>query len=111
MAKNKIQDGRVLALAALGAVAAGQVVIIGSIVGAALNSAANAGDELLVDTEGVYEFDKKDSADAITQGLVVYATAAGKIDKEATDNVKAGYAVEAAGNGTTTVKVRLVPMV
>ena len=110
MAKNKIANGQVLTLIALGTVTAGQVVTIGSVVGAALHDAL-IGEDLMVDTEGVYEFDKKDATDVITQGLVVYATAAGKIDKEAADNVKAGYAVEAAGNGTTTVRVRLVPLV
>ncbi len=110
MAKNKIQDGKVLSILAPADVVAGQVVIAGSIVAAALHAAAS-GEPLQVDTEGVWEFEKKDVTDVITQGLKVYATAAGKIDKEATDNTAAGYAVEPAGNGTTTVRVRLVPVV
>lgn len=108
MAKNKIMNGQVLSLTAPADVDAGELVIVGSIVGVALH-AALASENVQVDTEGVWELAKKDAADDITAGLVVYATAAGAIDKESAGNTAAGYAVAAAAAATTTVIVRLVP--
>lgn len=109
MAKNKIQEGAVLSITAPAAYVSGQLVLIGALVGVALHSCAQGAD-VSIDTEGVYELPKKDAADDIALGAPVFATATGQIDKESTaGNVLAGYAVAAAGAGTTTVLVRLFP--
>lgn len=109
MAKNKIQEGKVLSIAAPAAYVSGQLVVIGALAGIALHSSAQ-GEDVSIDTEGVYELPKKDAADVIAVGDPVFATAASQIDKEpAAGNVRAGYAVAPAGAGTTSVVVRLVP--
>lgn len=107
MAANKIHDGNVLSLTLAANVASGAIVIAGKIVGVALTDGAS-GATIPVDTVGVYRLPKV-SANVITVGATVYATAAGEITTTAASNTKAGYAIEAAAGTTTEVAVRLVP--
>ena len=104
--KNFIQPGNTITvIAPVGGVLSGQLAVVGSIIGVA-NYDAVAGAQAELSVEGVFELPKT-PADAITAGQSVKATPGGVIDGAATKVV--GYAIAAAGAGTTTVRVRLVP--
>lgn len=109
--KNAYQDGRVLDVELATAVASGGVVVKGGILGVAVTSGA-PGDIVATHVEGVFRLPKLNTAN-IAQGdwvtwdinpgrVIVASPAAGDIEGF-------GYAVEAAGNGTTDVLVRLCP--
>ncbi len=105
--KNFIQEGCVIdVIAPAGGVLSGTLVAVNSIVGVA-NTDAAAGASVAVSVEGVYALPKV-VGDVILAGQPVKATPAGVIDSTAT--LVIGYAVSAAGAGTTTVNVRLVPV-
>ncbi len=107
MARNFIQDGRVLTMAAAGATASGIPVILGGLAGVALNRTLGAGETLDVALEGVFELPKV-SANAFALGASVYFDAgAGLVTTTASGNTLLGHAVAAAGAGTATVRVRL----
>jgi predicted RecA/RadA family phage recombinase len=104
--KNYIQDGMRMNYTPSSAVTSGQAVLVGSKIGVAVaDIAANATGALAMD--GVFELPKV-TTDVVAQGDALYwDNTAKKLTKTATNNTYAGYAVEAAGNGTTTVKVRI----
>ncbi len=104
MATNKIQDGKIIAVVAAGAVVSGQLIAVGKLVGVALNS-AEAGETYQLDTEGVYEVPKTSSV-VFAQGDAAFDKGDGSVN--ATDtNALAGHVAVAAGNGVATVKIRL----
>ena len=103
--KNYVQEGTVLTVVAPADVVSGQLVTVGSIVGVAAYD-AKSGTEVEVRVEGVFSLPKT-PGDAVAAGAPVKATAGGVIDGAATAVV--GYAVAAAGSGTSVVNVRLVP--
>ncbi|MDH5832162.1 DUF2190 family protein [Luteimonas sp. M1R5S18] len=109
--KNYHQDGRVLDVTLAANVASGGVVSKGRLFGVAVTS-GSTGDIVPVHVEGVVRLAKLGTA-VIAQGdavhwdvsasqVIVASTATGDIENF-------GYAVEAAGNGTTEVLVRLCP--
>jgi predicted RecA/RadA family phage recombinase len=109
--KNAYQDGRVLDVTLAANVASGGVVAQGRLLGVAVTS-GTTGDVVAVHVEGVFRLPKLNTAviaagDAVTwdvnPGRVIVASAA------TGDVENFGYAVEAAGNGTTEVLVRLCP--
>jgi predicted RecA/RadA family phage recombinase len=110
--KNAYQDGRVIDVTLAAAVASGGVVTKGRrLLGVAV-MAGRSGDVVPCHVEGVFSLPKLNTAviaegDAVTWsdglGRVIVASAAvGDIEHF-------GYAVAAAGNGTTEVLVRLCP--
>lgn len=104
--RNYVQRGDTLTLTAPAAIASGDVVAVGSIIGVANGDAAN-GAPVDVDTVGVFRLPKV-SALAIAAGDVVYFDAATKlVNKTASGNTKLGVATEAAANPSPTVAVRL----
>lgn len=104
--KNYIQPGDTLTIPAAEAVVSGQVVIAGEIVGIAAGDGA-IGDAIDVTTRGVFELPKV-GADAIDLGEAVYFDLdSGLATLTATDNVRIGVAVAAAGASVATVNVRL----
>ncbi len=106
MATNFVQPGNVITIPAPAAIDSGAVVIVGSIIGVAAGGAASGAD-LDLHTGGVWYLPKV-SADVFTLGAVVYWDAVASLATvTATDNIKIGVAVAAAGNGDATVKVRL----
>ena len=105
--RNFVQEGVVLTVIAPAAVTSGQLVIVGNIAGVSAYDAAS-GAEAELRVEGVFTLPKV-AGDAITAGQPVKATAAGVVS--AAGSFTIGYAVAAAGAGTTTVTVRLVPSV
>lgn len=87
-------------------VSAGDVVVMGVRVGVALADIAS-GEVGAVQVDGIFELPKL-STDVIAQGALVYwDTTPGEITTTVGSNVLAGYAAVAAGNGTTTCKVKL----
>lgn len=106
MAYNFIQAGSALTIPAPAAVASGDVVQAGSIIGITAGSAA-AGQPVDVIVTGVFQLPKV-AANNITLGAPVYWDATAKLaTTTASGNTKIGVAVEAAAASTGTVKLRL----
>ncbi len=107
MAKNYIQDGRVITMTATGATASGLPVVLGGLVGVALNRTLAAGETLDVALEGVFELPKV-SANTFALGAAVYFdAAAGLVTSTSSGNAQIGNAVAAAGSGSTSARIRL----
>lgn len=108
MATNFVQEGDTLALTNAGSatIRSGSAFKVGpKVIGVALVDIP-AGFAGAVAVEGVYRLPKV-SADAIAQGDDLYLMADGTVTKTATNNTPAGYAVEAAPAGATTVAVKI----
>lgn len=105
--KNFIHHGCSIPLAALAAVASGELVKIGVLVGVAGHS-AEAGDALELHLEGVYDVAKA-SAEAWTVGAPIYFNPTTKLATVATaaGNIFIGAAVEAAANPSPVGRLRL----
>lgn len=114
MANNFVQDGDVInwTNGTGSAVAAGQVVAIGQILAVALVAIA-AGATGSVKTRGVFTVPKVSTAVIAAGESLLWDVSAGKFDAKsatpATGDISGApaYAVEAAGNGATTLKVKL----
>ena len=114
MAKNYIQEGRVIPFTAGADVDSGQVVVVGSLVGVSMNDVANGAVGQLA-VEGVYDIPAATAA--ITAGAAVYWDAdgdpvggtedSGAATATATDNTLMGYALATKGAGGGTVRVKL----
>lgn len=109
MATTETQvNGDILDLTMTDDVSSGDIVVVGKIVGVAQINALT-GEVCPVKLTGVHKLPKT-SANALAVGGTIYATAtSGEITSTSSGNTKAGYVVEAAGNGVTEVVVRLVP--
>ena len=108
--KNFIQDGETITVTAPADLTSGAVVVVGSIVGIAAYTALSGAD-VEIQTEGVFELTKV-TTDVVTQGdKLYYDSGAVKLTKTAGTGSKplVGYAVTAAGNGATSVRVNLQP--
>ncbi|URW76420.1 DUF2190 family protein [Sphingomonas donggukensis] len=104
--RNYVQRGDTLDIVAAAAVASGDVVIKGAIVGVS-NVDAEIGDTFALDVVGVFTLPKV-AALAIGQGDVVYWDSAnGVVTKTAGGNTKLGVATEAVPNPSASVAVRL----
>jgi predicted RecA/RadA family phage recombinase len=114
MAKNYIQEGKVIPFTASGAKTSGQVVVVGSIVGVAAGDVANgAAGELIV--KGVVEIPAATAE--ITVGAAVYWDAdgdpvggtagSGAATATATDNTLIGYSIAAKAAAGAKIKVLL----
>lgn len=104
--KNYVSPGNVLTLPSPYDVASGGGVKSGLIFGIAC-STAESGDDVDVDTVGVYDLVKV-SANAFAVGAAVYWDDTAKVaTSTSTDNTKIGVAVAAAANPSATVRVRL----
>ncbi len=106
MATNYIQAGVVLDHTAAADIVSGEVVVMGVRVGVALADIAT-GDTGAVQVDGVFEV-AKTSANTPAQGAALYwNSTADEATTTASGNTLMGYAVEAAGAGVLTVKVKL----
>ncbi|MFP5465154.1 MAG: DUF2190 family protein [Gammaproteobacteria bacterium] len=110
MATNYIADGSVIDYTASSLITAGSVVKINKILGVALADIAN-GSTGPVQVRGVFSCPKLSTA-VIAQGeSLTWDVSAGNFDDQLATPESgdvtgaAAYAAEAAGNGTTTVKV------
>lgn len=98
------QDGQILMVTLAGAVSAGGLLDIGTIVGLA-EKAGVTGDAVPFIVSGIVEAPK--AGMAFTQGALLYNSATGALTTAATGNVPAGIAAEAAASGDSTGLVHL----
>jgi predicted RecA/RadA family phage recombinase len=109
MSTNFVQPGRTITIPSPADALAGEVVVAGSLIGVAANTAAS-GATLDLELEGVWALPKV-AADAVALGAPVYYDAATKLvtlDDDDGANVQVGVAVAAAAASTGSVKVRLL---
>lgn len=104
MAKNYVQPGNVMDVVVGAKTDAGDVVVVGDIVGVALSDIAN-GATGPVQVSGVFELPKA-ASQAISQGVTVYWNGSA-ITTTASTNDPAGVAWRAAGSSDATVQVAL----
>jgi predicted RecA/RadA family phage recombinase len=105
--KNYIQEGRMITVAApVGGVTSGDGVVIGALFGVASKTAA-AGETVTIVTEGVFDLPKLASAVIAAGAKVSWDDAARQVNAPGTGRYPIGTAIEAAGNGAATVRVRL----
>jgi predicted RecA/RadA family phage recombinase len=107
MAKNFVQPGDVLEITSAGAVVSGAAVLVGSLLGVALNSVAGAGEKVSLAVQGVFDLPKVGSQ-AWTVGALIYWTGTA-CTTTASTNKLIGVAAAAVGSGAgeTTGRVRL----
>lgn len=103
--RNFIQRGDNITVPAPAPVLSGQGVLIGSLFGIAATTAAT-GEDVALSTCGVFEMPKAEIAMTIGQ-KVYWSSTNGNVTTTATGNTLIGAAIEAAGSGATTVRVRL----
>lgn len=105
--QNFIQNGHVIRVTApTGGIASGDGLIVGGIFGIAAYSSAE-GDPVELGTMGVYQLPKATAAVLTVGALVAWDNTAKNINVPGTGRFPLGIATEAAGNGTTSVAVRL----
>ncbi len=106
MAKKYVGEGDVIDHTPAGALLSGAVVEIGARIGVALaDIAANTTGSLAV--TGVWTIAKL-STDVVAQGAALYWDLENsRLTTTATSNTLAGYAIAAAGNGVTTVNIKI----
>ncbi len=105
--KNYIQAGKVITVTApTGGVASGDALIVGNIFGVAAYSSAE-GDPVELSTTGVFQLPKASAAVLTVGARVAWDNTAKRVDVPGTGRFPIGVAVEAAGNGVTSVAVRL----
>jgi len=107
MASDYEQKGYLIDHTPTSAVAAGEVVRIGSMIGVAPRPIA-AGEKGVVAIGGVWEMDKATGAD-ITSGSVAYLHAASGKVTGTRDTWAVGYFTATGLSADTTAKIRLVP--
>jgi predicted RecA/RadA family phage recombinase len=105
--KNYIQEGRMITVAApAGGVTSGDGVVIGALFGIASKTAA-AGETVTLATDGVFDLPKLASAVIAAGDVVAWDDTAKQVNAPATGRYPIGIAIEAAGNGAGTARVRL----
>ncbi|MBW7057949.1 DUF2190 family protein [Paracoccus bogoriensis] len=105
--KTDIQNGHVITVPApAGGIASGEGLIVGNIFGIAAYSAAE-GDPLELATTGVYRLPKASAAVLAFGARVAWDNTAKQVNTTGAGRFPVGIATEAAGNGITSVAVRL----
>ncbi|UXU76304.1 MULTISPECIES: DUF2190 family protein [unclassified Paracoccus (in: a-proteobacteria)] len=105
--KTYIQNGHVITVPTpAGGIASGDGLIVGNIFGIAAYSAAE-GDPLELATTGVYKLPKATATVLAIGARVAWDTAAKQVNTPGAGRFPIGIAIEAAGNGITSVAVRL----
>lgn len=105
--KNYIQPGNtVTAVAPAGGVLSGQGLLFGALFGIASFS-ADEGAEVEIVTTGVFDLPKAPAAVLAAGARAAWNTAAGQVVTPATGMIPIGVALTIAGNGASTVRVRL----
>lgn len=103
--KNFVQPGDTIKIVSTGVVAAGALVLQGSLAGVAINGATGAGQEVELALTGVYRLPKT-SAQAWTVGAPIYWTGT-ECTTTASTNKMIGTAYAVADNPSATGLVRL----
>ncbi len=102
-----IQNGHVITVTTpAGGIASGDGLIVGNIFGIAAYSAAE-GDPLELATTGVYKLPKASAAVLTVGARVAWDNTAKQVNMPGAGRFPIGIATEAAGNGITSVAVRL----
>lgn len=105
--KNYIQPGNIVTVTApTGGVSSGDGVIIGNLFGIAAKTAAQ-GESVEIAATGVYDLPKLSSAVITVGARVSWDTTGKQVVLPDEDMYPIGTALTAAGNGITTVRVRL----
>ena len=105
--QNFIQNGHVITVTTpAGGILSGEGLIVGNIFGVAAYSAAE-GDPLELATTGVYKLPKATAAVLTVGARVAWDNTAKNINVPGAGRFPVGVATEAAGNGVTSVVVRL----
>lgn len=105
--RNFIRDGRVVnATAPSGGIASSAGVVIGNLFGVAATTAAE-GEAFQLVTHGVFELPKLNTAVLAAGAIVSWDATNKRCDVPASGLYPIGTAIAAAGNGATTVQVRL----
>lgn len=105
--QNYVQNGHVITVATpAGGVTSGEGLIVGNIFGVAAYSAAE-GDPLELATTGVYKLPKASAAVLTVGARVAWDNTAKNINVPGAGRFPVGVATEVAGNGITSVAVRL----
>lgn len=104
--RNFVQAGENITVTAAAIATSGAGVKVGNLFGIASGD-AGIGDRLDLVTAGVFEMPKV-AADDITLGAAIYWRASdGLVTTTASGNTKIGVAVTAAGNPSSSIRVRL----
>ena len=105
--KNYIQNGDMITVTApVGGVTSGPGILVGNLFGVVASNAAE-GEAAEIATTGVFDL-PKDAATVIDLGdRIAWDDTAKEISQPGVGLYPVGIAVTAAGNGTTTVRVRL----
>lgn len=105
--QNFIQNGHIIRVTApVGGITSGAAMIVGNIFGIAAYSSSE-GDPVELGTMGVYQLPKASAAVLTVGARVAWDNTAKNINVPGTGRYPVGIATEAAGNGTTSVAVRL----
>lgn len=104
MAKNFVQEGRVVTVTAPYTLTSGQGCLVGSLFGVALADIANGADGDVA-TEGVFDVTKL-STDVVTQGALLYWDQGNRrLTITASTHKLVGLATRADGNGVLTARI------
>jgi predicted RecA/RadA family phage recombinase len=105
--KNFIQRGDMITVTApMGGVTSGQGVLVGNLFGVAATTVAE-GESVEIATVGVYELPKLVSAVIAAGDKVSWDDTAKQVNLPGSGRYRIGIAIEAAGNGVESVRVRL----
>ena len=105
--QNFIQNGHIITVATpAGSIASGEGLIVGNIFGVAAYSAAE-GDPVELAITGVYKLPKATAAVLTVGARVAWDNTTKNINAPGAGRFPVGVATEAAGNGITSVTVRL----
>ena len=104
--KNFVHIGDNVTIPAPATVTSGELVIVGSLFGVASTDALS-GALVTLSTTGVFEMAKVGTDDMSIGDVVYYDESSDLVTTTAGGNTKIGVAVEDAGNGVGTVRVRL----
>ena len=105
--QNYIQNGHVITVATpAGGIASGEGLIVGNIFGIAAYAAA-VGEPVELATTGVYQLPKATAAVLTVGARVAWDNTAENINVPGAGRFPVGVSIEAAGNGITSVAVRL----
>ncbi|MCX7062840.1 MAG: DUF2190 family protein [Gammaproteobacteria bacterium] len=108
MSKNHVQPGNVIAVPLGATFASGDLIAVGTLAGVVLEG-GSSGQTRSVAIDEVYRVPKRTAA-VFAIGAIAYLDAANKRldDTDASGaNIRAGRVTIAAGNGTTTVDIKL----
>ena len=105
--QNYIQNGHIVRVTTpAGGIASGDPLIVGSIFGVAAYSSTE-GDPVELSTTGVFQLPKASAAVLTVGARVAWDNTVKEVTTPAAGRIPIGVAVEAAGNGITSVAVRL----